>query len=400
MKLFRKIASVSTCAALAIALSGCGIFMPYKDDFTCQKGKGKGVCGSITDIYELSDDPDELHYWVYEAEAKDKKDGQYKNGGRNKAKVNPTWLEKQNEQLLAMVEAVSIQDIRNKQPAIFRYYVDHRIANILRQAGDEVSAAELNRRLRLAMNGDYENEDDLDFLKDTTTSFGIEWGDNTGGGYNKSSGNPNGKYLLDKLAMAIKNGKLNPNLLGKDADSLIQQLAEVLSNNEKAREAFLAAYDGAYGVHGITDDLDNLEAMNSFVKDTLGFAPQDERFDNEYLNSDLNLNSEANNLNADTSKNADNGNKVKPKTSDKNSDNFNGEIDYETCSGNVITRIDDKVKVGVHSAYVRSEPSIKAKIVRVEKKGKLLEAEYEQKCWVKLSDGNYIHRSIVLTRGE
>lgn len=399
MKLFRKIAGVSTCAALAIALSGCGVFMPYKDDFTCQKGKGKGVCGSITDIYELSDDPDELHYWVYEAEAKDKKDGAYKVSKRFRAKVNPTWLERQNEQLLAMVEAVSIQDIRNKQPAIFRYYVDHRIANILRQAGDEVSAAELNRRLRLAMNGDYENEDNLDFLKDTTTSFGIEWGDNTGGGYNKSSGNPNGKSLLDKLALAIQSGKLNPHLLGEDADSLVQQLAEVLSNNEKAREAFLAAYDGAYGVHGITDDLDNLEATNSFVRDTLGFAPKDERFDNANVETNAETNKNKSLLETLLADNdSDKGNK--PKNSNKDSDDFNGEIDYETCSGNVITRIDDKVKVGVHSAYVRAEPSIKAKIVRVEKKGKLLEAEYEQKCWVKLSDGNFIHRSIVLTRGE
>ena len=29
--------------------TACGM-LPYKNDFTCEKGKGNGVCGSVTEV--------------------------------------------------------------------------------------------------------------------------------------------------------------------------------------------------------------------------------------------------------------------------------------------------------------------------------------------------------------
>lgn len=36
----------------AFILSGCSTIMPYDSEFTCNKGAGKGICGSMSEIYQ------------------------------------------------------------------------------------------------------------------------------------------------------------------------------------------------------------------------------------------------------------------------------------------------------------------------------------------------------------
>lgn len=39
---------------LAVYLTGCSIFMPYKEEFICNIPEGMGYCGSLSDGYEYS----------------------------------------------------------------------------------------------------------------------------------------------------------------------------------------------------------------------------------------------------------------------------------------------------------------------------------------------------------
>lgn len=41
-------------AGVMLILSGCSVFMPYKEDFICNVPEGKGYCGSLSDGYEYS----------------------------------------------------------------------------------------------------------------------------------------------------------------------------------------------------------------------------------------------------------------------------------------------------------------------------------------------------------
>lgn len=37
-----------------VILQGCAIFMPYSENFSCERGIGEGYCGSVSDNYEYS----------------------------------------------------------------------------------------------------------------------------------------------------------------------------------------------------------------------------------------------------------------------------------------------------------------------------------------------------------
>lgn len=39
---------------LVTVLSGCSVFMPYKESFICNVPEGQGYCGSLSDGYEYS----------------------------------------------------------------------------------------------------------------------------------------------------------------------------------------------------------------------------------------------------------------------------------------------------------------------------------------------------------
>lgn len=70
---------------------------------------------------------------------------------------------------------------------------------------------------------------------------------------------------------------------------------------------------------------------------------------------------------------------------------------FQSEHDNKVYQINKKVEVCVWRANIRKEPSCKAEVVRVAKKGEVLFAETEQNGWVKVGNG-YVHRSIILTK--
>lgn len=38
--------------SIFISVTGCSVFMPYKETFICNVKEGKGFCGSLSDGYE------------------------------------------------------------------------------------------------------------------------------------------------------------------------------------------------------------------------------------------------------------------------------------------------------------------------------------------------------------
>lgn len=51
----RHARSILSATSIAIILSGCTSWMmPYQSDFSCPRGQGDGVCGSMTEIYQKS----------------------------------------------------------------------------------------------------------------------------------------------------------------------------------------------------------------------------------------------------------------------------------------------------------------------------------------------------------
>lgn len=39
---------------LVVYMTGCSVFMPYKENFICNVPEGMGYCGSLSDGYEYS----------------------------------------------------------------------------------------------------------------------------------------------------------------------------------------------------------------------------------------------------------------------------------------------------------------------------------------------------------
>lgn len=66
-----------------------------------------------------------------------------------------------------------------------------------------------------------------------------------------------------------------------------------------------------------------------------------------------------------------------------------------SASGGARKEINAQVKVCVYAANIRKEPSCKAEVLRIANKNEVLFALYEQDGWVRLSDGTYIHKSII-----
>lgn len=50
----KNIKAIMITAGVMLILSGCSVFMPYKEDFICNVPEGKGYCGSLSDGYEYS----------------------------------------------------------------------------------------------------------------------------------------------------------------------------------------------------------------------------------------------------------------------------------------------------------------------------------------------------------
>lgn len=105
----------------AFLIQACSAMLPYKDDFQCQRGKNSGVCGSVSEVYDLSSNMDDLRIRTL--------DGSKNQDTKNKAKQLEEEMQRQKDifvkqKLQEMVEATEIRNIQNEHPVIFRFYLD------------------------------------------------------------------------------------------------------------------------------------------------------------------------------------------------------------------------------------------------------------------------------------
>lgn len=105
----------------ALLFSGCGM-LPYKESFSCEKGKENGICGSVSEVYDLSSDMEEFRKRANKEYAKEVAK---KEQNKNLDLENNAFKQ---QKLQEMVEAVEIRKIQNETPTIFRYYLNEKEA--------------------------------------------------------------------------------------------------------------------------------------------------------------------------------------------------------------------------------------------------------------------------------
>ncbi|EAJ2637007.1 SH3 domain-containing protein [Campylobacter coli] len=324
---------ITLSLAASIFLGACSM-LPYKENFSCEKGKDNGMCGSVIEVYDLSSDMDELRkktdreyeqkHLEVKAEAKTKAEQEARDSFRTL-------------KLQEMVESVEIRKIQNETPTIFRYYLSEEEAS----NKADVALISENDKESKAIRKDLKNQTEK---ANSQTNKNVKNGKNT--------------HLKHSNKSASKN------------DSKIKNNANKETNINKLYDG-IKIYDN--NESGIKDaNLTNKEGNASSVN----------TLDINFTKS----NAEQNLSTANTNTNG----------IDKNSQVTNEPaIDCSASSDSKITQINGKVKVCVYHANIREMPSCKALVLRVANQGEELEALYEQGGWIKLKDGTYVHKSIV-----
>lgn len=113
--------SLSLISLSLLILTGCAM-LPYRNSFQCERGKNSGVCGSVSDIYELSSDMDDLR--LRTLDEKDEKEIKQAKLKEQEEALKSAKLDFKHKKLQEMVEAVEIRNIQNEHPAIFRFFLD------------------------------------------------------------------------------------------------------------------------------------------------------------------------------------------------------------------------------------------------------------------------------------
>ncbi|WP_261505391.1 SH3 domain-containing protein [Campylobacter coli] len=116
---------ITLSLAASIFLGACSM-LPYKENFSCEKGKDNGMCGSVIEVYDLSSDMDELRKKTdreYEQKHPEVK-AEAKTKAEQEARDSFRTLK-----LQEMVESVEIRKIQNETPTIFRYYLSEEEAS-------------------------------------------------------------------------------------------------------------------------------------------------------------------------------------------------------------------------------------------------------------------------------
>lgn len=306
-----------TSLSLSVVLCGCSAMLPYRDSFKCEKGKDGGVCNSVIEVYELSDNMDNLRL---KASTPQDKENTMLEKENNKGQVSASVFEnsKEKKELYEIANSISIKQIQDGRPIIF---------NI-----NELSL----------VGYDYEipnNQQVLDYLIKDDNAYT--------------------KRLRDEKDM---------HLIGGDLDTKS-------SNSSYSKKTIN---------HLESSNSEVIASKNSTSKDSANTIKNDKKIENNDLKSFFSP-SMYSNMNKD--------------------ETFNGASDTlasqdlkcaECQSSNIsILPINANVKVCVYSANIRQNPSCNANILRVAKRGEVLYALYSQGGWVKLSDGTFIHRSIV-----
>ncbi|EHN6916274.1 SH3 domain-containing protein [Campylobacter jejuni] len=331
-----KNSAITLSLAASIFLGACSTMLPYKENFSCEKGKDNGMCGSVTEIYELSSDMDEL---------RKKTDREYKQKHPEvKAEVKTKVEQEAREnfrtlKLQEMVESVEIRKIKNETPTIFRYYLSEE---------DASNKADIS----LISENDKES-------KAIAKDFKDQLNKNTNLQTNKNVKNSKNAHLKHSTKSLSKNNNRTKNNSNKEANiSNLYDGIKVYDNNQsKVKDVNLANKENNASLINVLDD--NSTKLNT---------------DQNASNRDLNAsNSKVNILNED--------NKLA--------------IDCYASLDSKITQINGKVKVCVYQANIREEPSCKANVLRIAHKGEELDALFEQGGWIKLKDGTYVHKTIV-----
>ncbi|EAH8152210.1 TraV family lipoprotein [Campylobacter lari] len=114
---------VFSTLACAFLFNACAM-LPYKNDFSCEKGKNNGTCDSVSNVYELSHDKEELRKRTIKDEdgnpiAEKQENKQIKKQDDNK----DSFYDDEFKNMKDIIEAVEIRNIQNNTPTIFRYTV-------------------------------------------------------------------------------------------------------------------------------------------------------------------------------------------------------------------------------------------------------------------------------------
>lgn len=103
--------------SIIFLFTACSTMLPYRDNFKCERGKDAGVCNSVMEVYDLSNDMDTLRI----------KSSSDKNNTKEKEKITPTEIfskQKNDKRLQEIVNAISIKQLQNNRPIIFNISED------------------------------------------------------------------------------------------------------------------------------------------------------------------------------------------------------------------------------------------------------------------------------------
>ncbi|MCR6591880.1 putative lipoprotein [Campylobacter insulaenigrae] len=269
--------------ACAFLFNGCAM-LPYKNDFSCEKGKNNGTCDSVSNVYELSHDKEELRRkTIKDKNGKPIVKDQENNDLKKQTKKEDSFYNDDIKNMIDMIEAVEIKNIQNDTPTIFRYTVV----------------------------------------------------------MEKSDIHSKNKAIKHKSTI-LPTKSINENKQVKNQD---------VKNNQD----------------------------NQDIKDT-----QDVK--NNQDNQDI----------KDTQD-------VKDVKNTQNSSHVKNEDKTIECFSSLKSEkvmLNKEIKVCVYSANIRKNPSCKAKILNIAKKGDGFFALYEQNGWIALDSGGFIHKSIVEVNNE
>jgi len=107
---------------IVIFINACSM-LPYNSEFQCEKGKGNGVCGSVSEVYQMSFDMDNLRnkkLEIHKNTCENCDDKSFKKGNINKLRENDANNKIQNQKLKDIIEAIEIKKLQNKRPIIIQ----------------------------------------------------------------------------------------------------------------------------------------------------------------------------------------------------------------------------------------------------------------------------------------
>jgi len=137
--------SIVLTIAATVFMTGCSAMLPYRDDFQCEKGKNSGVCASVSEVYEMSFDMDELKKKKLnqEEEGCDGECKEVKKENIGKSIKNDTNAT-ENQRLKEIIEAIEIKKLQDGRPIVIQNNssnIDNNVSSIAvdgSKSGDDV----------------------------------------------------------------------------------------------------------------------------------------------------------------------------------------------------------------------------------------------------------------------